>query len=227
MTHEESQNQDKILSAPKSDASNDSSKSDFCRKIESLRNTTLESCTVTQPTESVLYRVQDGNYGGNCVHFNTNGSDTRFGLNDGQNGTMYVAKEAPTALKEVFQGMSIKESDLKNYYIGTVVTTKELNILDVKQLVRKTGITMNDVTTSSRCDTQSLAKKVRAAGFDGILFPSNVTSDDCIALWHTPGNNADIARTGKLSQLSSFHDENGQSAASILINDLGIPVDLE
>ena len=227
MTHEESQTQDKNLSAPKSDTSNDSSKIDFSLKIESLHDTTLKSCTVTLPTESVLYRVQDGNYSGNCVYFNTDGLNTRFGLNDGKTGTMYVAKEAPTALKEVFKGMSIKESDLKNYYNGTVVTTKELNILDVNQLVRKTGITMHDVTTSSRCDTQSLAKKVRAAGFDGILFQSNVTSDACIALWHTPGNSAGIARTGTLSQLSSFRDGNGQSAASILINDLGISVDLE
>ena len=89
---------------------------------------------------------------------------------------MYVAKTPDTAMKEVFQHKTgLRESDLDNYIMGTVVIEKDIRVLQVSKLIKCSDLRLNDVTTSTRAVTHQLAEKVHSAGFDGMEFPSNVT----------------------------------------------------
>lgn len=193
--------------------------------ITQLQVKKLLGCSIDMSAGMAFYRLQSGSYGGTNVYFNLDGKDYRYSLTDGINGSMYLAYDPKTALKEVFQKKkSLRESDLNNYYMGRVVIEKDVKILQVKQLLSKTDLTLHHVTTATRVVTQLLATIARAAGFDGMEYPSNVTGEDCLVLWHDKVAGTGMAVTHNQTCLSSFtHD--GKEAADILVYILEIPVE--
>ncbi|WP_017891069.1 RES family NAD+ phosphorylase [Serratia sp. S4] len=193
--------------------------------IRPLQDATLLDNSGYVDAGKLTYRLQRGAHGGNSVFFNRNGADFRYSLTDGVTGSMYLAFDPLTPMKEVFQGKkSLGESDLDIHYIGQVVIEKDVRVLLVKHLVRSTPLTINHVTTGTRAVTQLLAEKARAAGLDGILFTSNVTGEDCLVLWHDDVAGTGMAVTRSQTRLTDF-EYNGQEAADILVYSLGIPVD--
>lgn len=194
-------------------------------KINALTGTVLRSCSSPLPAGSSMYRLQEGEHGGNSAFFNRNGSDTRYGLSDGENGTMYAAVQPRTAMKEVFQkSKGMTESDLERYVMGNLVTEREIRLLQTSQLVTKTDVTLHELTTASRQVTQALATQAHAAGLNGIEFASNVTTETCYALWHDDPGGSGMARTQAQVRLSEFEHQ-GRDAAEILTFELGIPVE--
>ena len=194
-------------------------------KIGKLQDEQLQRCGMTVPSGTEVFRLQLGSHGGSSVFFNRNGEDCRYSLNDGENGSMYVAKTPDTAMKEVFQHKTgLRESDLDNYIMGTVVIEKDIRVLQVSKLIKCSDLRLNDVTTSTRAVTHQLAEKVHSAGFDGMEFPSNATSDPCLVLWHDDPAGTGMAITRSQTSLSQFEYQ-GKEAADILVYDLGIPVE--
>ena len=57
---------------------------------------------MTETAGTELFRLQGGSHG-EAVFFNRNGTDRRYSLNDGVNGSMHLARTPDTAMKEVFQ----------------------------------------------------------------------------------------------------------------------------
>lgn len=166
------------------------------RKINALTGAVLRSCSSPLPAGSSMYRLQEGEHGGNSAFFNRDSSDTRYGLSDGENGAMYAAIQPRTAMKEVFQkrkGMT--ESDLERYVMGNLVTERDSRLLQTSQLVMKTDITLHELTTASRQVTQALATQAHAAGLNGIEFASNVTTEICYALWHDDPGGTGMVRS--------------------------------
>ncbi|ORM63918.1 hypothetical protein PRCB_18340 [Pantoea rodasii] len=195
------------------------------KKIDSLSDLTIASCCISLPAGTRMVRLQEGAHGGSNVFFNHNGRDTRYGLVDGKNGTMYTAPSPRTAMKEVFQKRKgMKESDLERYFIADIVMLAGIQILQTSQLVMKTGITVNDLTTGSRLVTQLLARRAFDAGLNGIEFMSNVAQQTCYALWHCDPAGKEMAITQYQVRLSDFIYE-GTEAADILTFELGIPVE--
>ena len=193
--------------------------------IEGITDNTFTECADDCLKGSKNYRLQQGEHGGSHVFFNLDGRDTRFGLTHGRHGTMYLAADPLTAIKEVFQNkLGIRESDLNHYYMGTVVLEKDLRVINLPALITMTPLTLNNVTSSSRHVTQTLAAKVYAAGFDGIRYPSNVTTQGCLATWYNDPRGAGVARTETQICLSEFMYQ-GNHAADILVEVLGIPVE--
>lgn len=196
-------------------------------KIEKLQDEQLKRCGMTVPsgTGTKVFRLQFGSHGGSCVFFNRNGKDCRYSLNDGVNGSMYLAYTPDTAMKEVFQHTkALRESDVNNYKMGIVVIEKDINVLQVSKLIKCSDLTLHDVTTATRAVTQRLAEKVHAAGFDGMEFPSNVTGDPCLVLWYADPAGIGMATTQSQTSLSQFEYQ-GKEAADILVYELGIPVE--
>ncbi|HHG1121105.1 TPA: RES domain-containing protein [Klebsiella pneumoniae] len=115
-------------------------------------------------------------------------------------------------------------SDPKKGIMGTVVIEKDIRVLQVSKLIKCSDLRLNDVTTSTRAVTHQLAEKVHSAGFDGMEFPSNVTSDPCLVLWHDDPAGTGMAITRSQTSLSQFEYQ-GKEAADILVYDLGIPVE--
>ena len=195
------------------------------KKIDALSDLTITSCIISLPAGTRMVRLQEGAHGGSNVFFNRDGHDTRYGLVDGINGTMYTAPSPKTAMKEVFQkrkGMT--ESDLERYFIADIVMLAGVQILQTSQLVMKTGITVHDLTTGSRLVTQLLARRACDAGLNGIEFMSNVAQQTCYALWHSDPAGKKMAITKDQIRLSDFIYE-GTEAADILTFELGIPVE--
>ncbi len=193
--------------------------------ISQLQIEQLLGCSIDIKAGTALYRLQPGSYGGISVYFSLSGKEHRYSLTDGINGSMYLAYDPKTALKEVFQKKkSLRESDLDNYYMGTVAIEKDVKILQVKQLVSKTRLTINHVTTARRAVTQLLAARARAVGFDGMEYLSNVTGEACLVLWHDNVAGTGMAVTHCQTCLSHFN-YNGKDAADILVYDLNIPVE--
>jgi len=194
-------------------------------KIEDLHDEQLQKFGKTVRSQTETYRLQEGDHGGNSVFFNLNGKDFRYSLDDGVNGSMYLAYAPDTAMKEVFQNKKgLRESDLDRYVMGIVAIEKDIHVLDVGRLVKGGQLTLNDVTTSTRAVTQKLAKKVHSAGFDGMEFPSNVTGDPCLVVWHNVPDGTGMATTKSQTILSDFKYQD-KEAADILVDDLGIPVE--
>lgn len=194
-------------------------------KIEQLKDGLLRDCGRAVAAGTKAFRLQLGGYGGSNVFFNRNGKDYRYSLNDGVNGSMYLAYTPKTAIKEVFQNkIGLKESDLNNYFMGTIVVVKDVNILLVNELMSKSNVKLHDVTTATRIVTQLLAQKVHSVGFDGMSFLSNVTGEPCLVLWHDDPAGAGMATTRVQTSLSQFTHQ-GQEAADILFVELGIPVE--
>ncbi|MBE8614811.1 RES domain-containing protein [Morganella morganii] len=128
-------------------------------------------------------------------------------------------------MKEVFQHKKgLRESDLNNYMMGTVVIEKDIRVLQVSKLIKSSDLTLHDVTTATRAVTHHLAEKVHSAGFGGMEFPSNVTGDPCLVLWHDNPAGTGLATTRSQTSLSQFEYQ-GKEAADILVYELGIPVE--
>lgn len=227
ITSEENRNDDANLTA-ETFVSEDLNELDMAalEKIDALKVSDLNSRGKIIPAQSAHYRLQPGHHGGSNVFFNRDGADYRYSLTDGVNGSMYLARSPVTSMKEVFQRKKVlKESDLDNYYMGTVVTEKDVLILQLNELVSATTLTIHDVTTPTRLVTQRLAAKIHAAGFDGMEYLSNVTGELCLVLWHDAPSGAGMASTAAQQQLSEY-EFNGQNAADILTWNLGIPVNM-
>lgn len=194
-------------------------------KFSNLSQQTLTRCGKTILANTEVFRLQPGTHNGSSVFFNHNGTDYRFSLNNGVHGSMYLAYTPETSLKEVFQNkVSMKESDLEDYYLGKIAILKDVNVLQVNKLVRHTSIRIHDVTTGSRNVTQFLATIVHNAGFDGMEYLSNVTGELCLVLWHSDPAGKEIAITLEQTCLSKFEIE-GKEAADILTWELGISVE--
>ncbi|RXJ09086.1 RES family NAD+ phosphorylase [Lelliottia nimipressuralis] len=227
ITSEENRNDDIDLTAETS-VSEDLSELDMAalEKIDALQVSELGKRRTVIQAQTAHYRLQPGHHGGSNVFFNRDGADYRYSLTDGVYGSMYLARSPVTSMKEVFQKKKgLKESDLDNYYMGTVVTEKDVVILQLNELVSATTLTIHDVTTPTRAVTQRLAAKIHAAGFDGMEYLSNVTGELCLVLWHDSPSGAGMASTATQQRLSDF-EYNGKDAADILTWDLGIPVDV-
>lgn len=195
------------------------------KKIGAISDLTIASCCTSLPAGIRMVRLQEGAHGGSSVFFNRDGHDTRYGLVDGKNGTMYTASSPKTAMKEVFQKRKgMRESDLERYFIADIVMLAGIQILQTSQLVMKTDITVHDLTTGSRLVTQLLAKRAFDAGLNGIEFMSNVAQQTCYALWHRDPAGKEMAVTQDQVRLSDFIYE-GTEAADILTFELGIPVE--
>ncbi|WP_072034444.1 RES family NAD+ phosphorylase [Pantoea rodasii] len=195
------------------------------KKIDALSDSTITSCSIFLPARTRMVRLQEGEHDGSSVFYNRDGRDTRYGLIDGKNGTMYTAPSPKTAMKEVFQKRKgLTESDLERYFIADIVMLVSVQVLQTSQLVMKTSLTVHDLTTGSRRVTQSLAKRANAAGLNGIEFISNVAQQTCFALWHSDPAGIDMAVTQDQVRLSDFIYE-GTEAADILTFELGIPVE--
>lgn len=194
-------------------------------KITQLPVELFSKCEMTVENGTETYRLQHESHDGSNVFFNQYGEDCRFNLVDGKTGSMYLAETPRTALKEVFQNKKgLKESDLEQYYMGVVILEKEAKVLQVKELIKCSNLTVNDVTLPTRAVTQELARKVHNAGFDGMYYESNVTSEDCLVLWHDKPSGKGFATTCSQTCLSEF-ELDGRDAADILVNDLGISVE--
>lgn len=195
-------------------------------KIEKVTDEIFLKCSETLAAGSDYFRLQPGQYGGSNVFFNKEGADCRYNLVDGKTGAMYVAVSPKTALKEVFQNkVALKEVDLDGYYMGNVVIERDIQILQITELLSRTSINLNDVTTTSRAVTQTLARKIHSLGFDGMEYISNVTGEKCLVLWHGDSSGKGMANTRKQTQLSKWDFGSGKEAADILVNELGISVD--
>jgi hypothetical protein len=193
--------------------------------IRQMQDATLLANSDYVNAGTLTYRLQRGSHGGSSVFFNRDGADFRFSLTDGVTGSMYLAYDPLTSLKEVFQGKkSVRESDLDDYFMGEVVIEKDVRVLVVNHIVRSTRLTLHQVTTGTRAVTQLLAEKAKAAGLDGMLFTSNVTGEDCLVLWHDDVAGTGMAVTRSQTRLSDF-EYNSHEAADILVERLGIPVD--
>lgn len=194
-------------------------------KFRNLDQKTLNRCGKVIPADTEMYRLQPGEHNGSNVFFNHNGADYRFSLTDGVHGSMYLAYTPGTSLKEVFQNkVSMKESDLEDYYLGKIAILKDVNVLQVNKLVSRTSIKIHDVTTDSRKVTQFLATIAHNAGFDGMEYTSNVTGESCLVLWHIDPSGQGMAITLEQTCLSDF-EHDGKEAADILTWDLGISVE--
>ncbi|WP_149543166.1 RES domain-containing protein, partial [Serratia marcescens] len=123
-------------------------------KIGKLQDEQLQRYGMTVPSGTEVFRLQLGSHGGSSVFFNRNGEDCRYSLNDGENGSMYVAQTPDTAMKEVFQHKKgLRESDLDNYMMGTVAIEKDIRVLQVSKLIKGSDLRLNDVTTATRAVT--------------------------------------------------------------------------
>ncbi|UAL58130.1 RES family NAD+ phosphorylase [Edwardsiella tarda] len=194
-------------------------------KISKLQDSQLQLSGDTERAKIEVFRLQFGCHGGSNVFFNRNGKDCRYSLIDGIHGSMYVARAPDTAMKEVFQHKKgLRESELDNYMMGSIVIERDIRILSVSKLIKRSNLTLHDVTTSNRAVTQYLAKKVHSAGFDGMEFLSNVTGDPCLVLWHNDPAGTGLATTRSQTSLSQFEYQD-KEAADILVYDLGIPVE--
>ncbi|ECF9075011.1 RES domain-containing protein, partial [Salmonella enterica] len=58
-------------------------------KIGKLQGAQFQHCEMTETAGTELFRLQVGSHGGSSVFFNRNGTDCRYSLNDGVNGSMY------------------------------------------------------------------------------------------------------------------------------------------
>ena len=227
MLSEVNQNDEVINAVPNVSDTEEMDKGDIAAlaKIEALTNADFQNSSTVVSEGTYTDRLQFGTHGGSSTYFNKESSDTRFSVNDGVTGTMYVAKDQLTAMKEVFQNkISLKETDLENFYMGSVVTLKDLTVVQTSALLTRTNLKLHDLTTASRLVTQRLAEKAHAAGMDGIEYPSNVTTQPCYALWHNESSGNGIASTASQTPLSELLI-NGEEAADILVFKMNIPVE--
>jgi hypothetical protein len=191
--------------------------------IEAIAIHQIESSIDTLVSESQYYRSQKGEHGGSGVFFNPEGGHTRYGLTDGNKGSLYVADDPNTSMKELLQNTPfIEVADLDEYYIARLVTEKKLKVVDITKLAPKTSITANQLTDGDYKTTQKLAKKLSPHA-DGLMYVSNVTLKPCLVLWNNEKSGADVIRTEECTMFSQFEHE-GRKAEDILVEDLNILV---
>ncbi|MCD9550760.1 RES domain-containing protein [Photobacterium carnosum] len=192
-------------------------------QIEALTISKITASIILYPKNSKSYRLQLGDHNGSGVFFNPNGDHTRFGLMDGTNGSLYIAETPRTSMKEVFQEIpAIEVTDLDKYHMATLITEKDLQIVDLSRLAPKIPAKTHDVTSSNYKITQTIAKKISPHA-DGLRYISNVTLEPCFVLWNKDPLGKGVIRTKELTPLSMF-EYNGELAEDILVNDLDIPV---
>ncbi|PQQ40598.1 RES domain-containing protein [Photorhabdus luminescens] len=198
---------------------------------DSVTKQQLATLTIDKITQSIIiisvgtifYRLQEGEHGGNGVFFNRDGEHTRYGLTNGTVGNLYLANSPRTSMKEVFQRLpAITDRELDGYHMATLVTEKELRIVDITRLAPKMHITAHQLTGTDYRITQQLAAKLSPHA-DGLAYMSNVTLEPCIVLWHDDPSGKGMIRTEELKVLREFEHE-GEIAEDILVNDLDIPV---
>nr|WP_255567295.1 MULTISPECIES: RES family NAD+ phosphorylase [unclassified Photorhabdus] len=191
----------------------------------------FDTLTVDKITQSIIiisastvfYRLQEGKHGGNGVFFNRDGGHTRYGLTNGIDGNLYLASSPRTSMKEVFQRLpAITDRELDGYHMATLVTEKDLRIVDITRLAPKMHITAHQLTGTDYRITQQLAAKLSPHA-DGLAYVSNVTLEPCTVLWHDVPSGKDVIHTEELKVLREFEYE-GEIAEDILVNDLDIPV---
>lgn len=169
-----------------------------------------------------FYRLQNDYYGGKGIFFNPDGSNSRYGVNNGR-GTLYVAEKPRTALGETFKGLSaLREERLDDYHMATLKTEKDLKIVDGSLLMTQLKMTVHDLTATSYKNTQKIANFL-CQFYDGLKYISNRTGEICVVLWHEDPDGKGIISLDALVPLSAFY-YNGESATDIIIDDIGIPI---
>lgn len=192
-------------------------------KIGAIPVAQINGSKVTYGVSSISYRLQEGDHGGSGVFFNPNGEGTRYGLTSGNKGSLYIADDPSTCMKEVFQRLpAIESTDLDNYYMAKLVTEMDLEIVDITKLAPKVSMTANELTGGDYTITQKLAETLSPHS-DGLKYLSNVTLKPCIVLWHDDKSGKGVIRTDEFTVLSEF-EHNGVLAEDILVNELNIPV---
>ncbi|KOY63141.1 hypothetical protein AM629_04320 [Photorhabdus heterorhabditis] len=193
------------------------------KKINTLTIDKITQSIIIISAGTIFYRLQEGEYGGNGVFFNHNGEHTRYGLTKGLNGSLYLANSPRTSMKEVFQNLpAITDRELDEYYMATLVTEKDLRVVDITQLAPKMHVTAHQLTGTDYRDTQKLAAQLLPHANE-LAYMSNVTLEPCIVLWHNDPSGKGVIRTAELTVLRDFEYE-GQIAEDILVNDLDIPI---
>ncbi|EQC01125.1 hypothetical protein B738_06074 [Photorhabdus temperata subsp. temperata M1021] len=193
------------------------------KQIDTLTIDKIMQSIILISVGTVFYRLQEGEHGGNGVFFNLYGAHTRYGLTNGTDGNLYLANSPRTSMKEVFQRLpAITDRELDGYHMATLVTEKDLHIVDITRLAPKMHITAHQLTGSDYRLTQQLAAKLSPHA-NGLAYVSNVTLEPCIVLWHNDPSGKGVIRTVELKVLREFEYE-GESAEDILVNDLDIPV---
>ncbi|EPJ56183.1 MAG: hypothetical protein OFPI_00740 [Osedax symbiont Rs2] len=192
-------------------------------QIEALTTAQIRDSLTDYPSGSKTYRLQKGQRGGCGVFFNPNGEYSRYGLMKEGIGSLYAAYTPRTSMKEVFQNVpAIKVTDLDYYHMATLVTEKDLKIVDIARLAPKIPATAHQLTCGNYRTTQILAEKLSEHA-DGLKYISNVTLEPCIVLWDSDSSGKGVIRTEVLTVLSEF-EYGGELAEEILVNDLNIPV---
>ncbi|CAQ84430.1 MULTISPECIES: RES family NAD+ phosphorylase [Photorhabdus] len=193
------------------------------KKINTLTIDKITQSIIIISAGTVFYRLQEGEHGGSGVFFNHNGEHSRYGLTNGSNGSLYLANSPRTSMKEVFQNLpAITDRELDEYHMATLVTEKDLRVVDITRLAPKMHVTAHQLTGVDYRDTQKLAAQLLPHA-NGLSYMSNVTLEPCIVLWHNDPSGKGVIRTAELKVLRDFEYE-GEIAEDILVNDLDIPV---
>ena len=161
--------------------------------------------TFTLPTEVAYFKVQDGEYNGNGVHFNKK-SQTRFSLLDKSMGVIYFSPTLPTSLKEIFQNEEIIDTmDLHKNFIAVLKPTRELRLFDEKQLAPWLGIKVGDLMGSKAVyeETQYLTQ-ILSPYADGMQYLSRHTGEPCIVLWSDLVDGGGCLETVSVTSLAQY-----------------------
>lgn len=194
-------------------------------------NDVIESITTNQITSSIdkiasgskYYRSQEDEHEGSGVFFNPDGEHTRYGLTGVDKGSLYVAEDPKTSMKELLQKIPfITVADLDKYHMTTLVTERELKVVDISKLAPKISMTTHQLTDGDYTATQKLAEKLSSHA-DGLKYISNVTFKPCLVLWNKDKSGKGVIRTEKCEMFSKF-EYNGELAENILVNELDILV---
>ncbi|NHB91126.1 RES family NAD+ phosphorylase [Photorhabdus cinerea] len=193
------------------------------KKINTLTIDKITQSIITISAGTVFYRLQEGEHAGSGVFFNHNGEHSRYGLTNGSNGSLYLANSPRTSMKEVFQNLpAITDRELDEYHMVTLVTEKDLRVVDITLLAPKMHVTAHQPTGTDYRNTQKLAAKLLPHA-NGLVYMSNVTLEPCVVLWHNDPSGKGVIHTAELKVLRDFEYE-GEIAEDILVNDLDIPV---
>ncbi|MFT6903161.1 MAG: hypothetical protein ACJAXS_003384 [Colwellia sp.] len=106
--------------------------------------------------------------------------------------------------------------------MATLVTSKQLNVVDIRKLAPKISMTAHELTGVDYMTTQKLAEIISPHA-DGLLYVSNVTLETCFVLWHEDTSGEGVIRTEEITMLSEF-EHNGKLAEDILVEDLNFSV---
>lgn len=194
-------------------------------KLNAITNDKITSCIMTLACGGTTqFRLQEGEHNGNGVYFNPDGAQSRFGVDTPGMGCCYVTTSPKTAMKEVFKhSPGLDASDLDGYYMAELEVMRNLQVVNLNDLLPKAHLTLHEVTSAHYLFTRRLATRLASTGVDGLSYLSNVTGEPCTVLWDSAGPGTDKLATKTLTQLSQFSHQ-GREAETILVDDLNIPV---